>query len=414
MNRRALFAIVVVALSLSTAASLRIPSSCSIQSTSKPAAPAADVAIPFELVNRHIVLKVQVNNSRPLSFVLDTGDQFAIINLDRAKELGLKLEGQVRMGGAGSQLSLGAFVRESSFTIPGFPGFSQPVTLALPIGNLASRFGQDFDGIIGSEFIKRFILEIDYQARIIKLHNKTGFAYSGPGESIPIQLDPHGHPIMEAEVTPLGSDPVKGKFVLDLGSGLALALYSPFVSEHHLLGPNLKTIKALGGEGAGGAVTGRIGRVSELKFGKFKISNPITFFSEDKEGAFASPALQGNIGARIMSKFRVLLDYDHSRIILEPNATFAEPFDHAFSGLSVQAEGKDYRTFRITDVLEKSPASQAALHPNDIITAIDGKPAAEVSLTKLNEMFEQPVSYKLTVKRGEQTLQVTLKPRKLV
>jgi hypothetical protein len=414
MNRRALFAIVVVALPLSTAASLRIPSSCSIQSPSKPEANAPEVAIPFELVNRHIVLKVQVNNSRPLSFVLYTGDEFAIINLDRAKELGLRLEGQVRMGGAGSQLSIGAFVRESSFTIPGFPGFSQPVTLALPIGNLASRFGQDFDGIIGSHFIKEFVLEIDYQARIIKLHNKSSFAYSGPGESISIQLDPHGHPIIEAEVTPLGGDPVKGKFVLDLGSGLALALYSPFVSEHRLLGPNLKTIKALGGAGAGGAVTGQIGRVSELKFGKFKISNPITFFSQDKEGAFASPALQGNIGARIMSRFRVLLDYDHSRIILEPAATFAEPFDHAFSGLAVQAEGKDYRTFRITDVLEKSPASEAALQPNDIITAIDGKPAAEVSLSTLNDLFEQPISYKLTVKRGQQTLQVTLKPRKLV
>jgi hypothetical protein len=414
MNRRALFAVVVVALPLSTAASLKILTSCSIQSPSKPAAPTADVAIPFELVNRHIVLKVQVNNSRPLSFVLDTGDQYAIINLDRAKELGLKLEGQVRMGGAGSQLSFGAFVRESSFTIPGFPGFSQPVTLALPIGNLASRFGQDFDGIIGSEFIKQFILEIDYQARVIKLHDKTSFAYSGPGESIPIQLDPNGHPIMEAEVTPLGSDPVKGKFVLDLGSGLALALYSPFVSQHRLLSPNLKTIKALGGAGAGGAVTGQIGRVSELKFGKFRINNPITFFSEDKEGAFASSHVLGNIGARIMSRFRVLLDYDHSRIILEPTATLAEPFDHAISGLTLQAEGKDYRTFRITDVLEKSPASEAALQPNDIITAIDGKPAGEVSLTKLNEMFEQQVTYKLTVKRGEQILQVTLKPRKLV
>lgn len=414
MNRRALFAVVVVALPLSAAASLGIPSSCSIQSPSRPAASATEVAIPIELVNRHIVLKVQVNNSRPLSFVLDTGDQFAIINLDRAKELGLKLEGQVRMGGAGSKLSTGAFVRESSFTIPGFPGFSQPVTLALPIGNLAPRFGQDFDGIIGSQFIKEFVLEIDYQARVIKLHNKSSFTYSGPGESIPIELDPHGHPIMDAEVTPLGGVPVNGKFVLDLGSGLALALYSPFVAEHRLLGPHLKTIKAVGGAGAGGAVTGQIGRVSELKFGKFKISSPITFFSEDKEGAFASPALLGNIGARIMSRFRVLLDYDHSRIILEPTATFAEPFDHAFSGLTVQAEGEDYRTFRITDVLEKSPASEAALQPNDIITAIDGKPAGEVSLSKLNDLFEQPISYKLTVKRGVQTLQVTLKPRKLV
>jgi len=29
-------------------------------------------------------------------------------------------------------------------------------------------------------------------------------------------------------------------------------------------------------------------------------------------------------------------------------------------------------------------------------------------------MFEKPVAYKLTIKRGEQTLNVTITPRKLV
>jgi predicted aspartyl protease len=60
------------------------------------------VTVPFDLINKHILLKVMVNNSRPLSFVLDTGDQYAIINLELAKELGLTLRGQVRVGGAGA------------------------------------------------------------------------------------------------------------------------------------------------------------------------------------------------------------------------------------------------------------------------------------------------------------------------
>jgi hypothetical protein len=409
MNRRALFIVVVVGLLLNTAASR------AIQSTPKPAAAApSEVTIPFELVNRHVMLKVRVNNSRPLWFVLDTGSKFAIVDLDRAKELGLNLGGEVRTHGAGPESPIGAFLKDSSFTIPELTGFSQPVILALPIRRLASRFGQDFDGILGSEFIKEFVLELDYQARLIKLHNKTGFTYSGPGESIPIKLNSSGHPIIEAEVTPMGSEPVKGKFVLDIGSGGALALYSPFVAEHHLLGPNVKTIKAIGGAGAGGEITGRIGRVSELKIGKFQISSPITLFSEDKAGAMASSALLGNIGAQVMSKFRLLFDYGHERIIFEPNATFAEPFNRAFSGLAVQAEGKDYQIFRIKDVLENSPGSEAGLQKDDIITAIDGESAAELTLTKLIEMFEQPVSYRLTVRRGDQTLQMTLTPRKLV
>jgi membrane-associated protease RseP (regulator of RpoE activity) len=408
MKRRVLPGLVVFSLLLSTAASR----SNSIQS--KGTSQESIVTIPFEMVNRHIVLKVQVDNSRPLSFVLDTGDQFAIINLERARELGLKLEGEIHMGGAGSAISTGSFVRDSKFTIPGFPGFSQPLKAALPIGGMAARFGQDFDGIIGSEFIKQFVLELDYQARVIKLYDKDKFNYAGSGESIPITLNSAGHPIIEAEVTPMGSAPITGKFVLDVGSGGALALYSPFVAGHNLLAPTLPTIKAIGVGGAGGEVTARIGRVSELKIGRFQISQPITLFSEDKVGAFASPALVGNIGQQIVGKFKLLFDYSHHRIIFEPNDSFNETFDRAFSGLSIVAEGKDYRTFRIADVLENSPGTDAGLQKDDTITAIDGKPVADFSLTRMLELFERPVAYKLTIRRGAQTMQATLTPRKLV
>lgn len=361
-----------------------------------------------------MVIQVKVNNSRPLSFVLDTGDKFAIIDLERAKELGLTLQGELRVGGAGSEQPTGSFVKDSTFTVPGLPGFSQPVNIALPIRNLAPRMGQDFDGILGSEFIKEFVLELDYQARIIKLHDKDKFSYSGSGESIPIRLNGAGHPIIDGEVTPTGSEPIKGKFVLDIGSSAALILYSPFVTEHHLLNSNLKTIKAIGVGGAGGASAGRIGRVTGLKIGTFKFSNPTTMFSEDKEGALASSAVLGNIGAQVMSKFRLLFDYGHDRIIFEPNITFGDSFERAYGGLALVAEGKDYRTFRITDLLANAPAAEAGLQKNDIITAIDGRPATELTLSKLNEMFERPAPYKLTVRRGDQTLQVTLTPRKLV
>ena len=95
MNRKTLFAFVVVTLSLATAAS---PTA---QTNSQPALTAAPVSIPFELVARHIVLKVKIDNSRPLSFVFDTGDKVAIVDAEVAKELGLDLQGQIRVGGAG-------------------------------------------------------------------------------------------------------------------------------------------------------------------------------------------------------------------------------------------------------------------------------------------------------------------------
>jgi hypothetical protein len=375
---------------------------------------AHQVTIPFELVTKHVVVKVKVNNSRPLPFILDTGDKFAIIDLDRAKELGLSLKGDIQSGGAGAAALTGSFVQGSPLTIPGLEGFSQQVTIAFPLKSLAAALGQEIDGILGSEFIKEFVTEIDYQAGVIRLHDKERFRYSGSGESIPIELNADGHPIIEADVTPGGGETLKGKFVLDLGSNAPLALYSPFVAQHHLLGPNLKTIRALGAAGVGGQTSAQIGRVAELRIGRFTLAGPITLFSQDKAGAFASADIQGNVGEQILSRFTIFLDYGRCRVILEPNKTLSQPFAPALAGFSLEAEGSDYKTFRITDVLENSPASEAGLQRGDVITAVDSRPAFELSLSEMLEMFERSVSYSLNVKRGNISLRVTLRPRNLV
>ena len=374
----------------------------------------APVTIPFELVTRHIMVKVKVNNSRPLSFVLDTGDKVGVIDSEVAKQLGLTLEGQVRVGGAGAETLAASRVKDGNWTLPGLEGFSQPLTLAVPLGRLAARFGHDFDGIIGSDFIRQFVVEVDYQNRTLKIHDKDKFAYSGTGESIAIQLNGQGFPLLDGEVTPLGSDPIRGKFVLDLGSGGSLALMSPVVADHNLLGNGLKTIQALGVGGAGGQSNGQIGRVQSLQIGKFKVPNTLTLFSEDKSGAMATRALVGNIGQQIASKFKIFLDYGHSRIILEPNSTFPEPMERMTSGMVLIADGQNHATIRVTDVLEKSPASEAGVQKDDIIISVDGQATSELNLTRLSEMFEQPQARKLSIKRGEQALQITLTPRKLI
>ena len=377
-------------------------------------APKPVVTIPFKLVTRHIVVPVKINNSRSLSFVFDTGDKVGIVDTARAKELGLDLHGQVRIGGAGSDTLLGSYVRGATWKLQGFEDFSQPVALAIPLGRMAARFGHDFDGIIGSDFIKQFVIEVDYQARVLKLHAKDGFVYSGSGESIPINSDGHGYPILEAEVTPRNGQPIKGKFLLDLGSSAALALHSPLVKAHRLLEANHDSIRAIGVGGAGGDVQARIGRVSELKIGKFKIAGPTALLSQDKGGAFANASLAGNIGQRIASKFKLFLDYERQRIIFEPASTFQDPFDQTQSGMALTAEGADFSIVRILEVLEDSPASEAGLLKNDQILKVNNQDAADLSITALGEMFERPATFKLTIKRGEKTMQVTLIPRKLI
>lgn len=372
------------------------------------------VVIPFELVTRHILIRVKINNSGPLWFIFDTGDKVAILDLERAKSLGLSMDGEVNIGGAGAGTLRGSMVRDASLTVIGAEANPQPVVMAIPLAGLQSRFGHDIDGIIGADFIRQFVVEIDYQARVLRLHERTNFVYSGTGESLPLTFIHGGYPIIDAEITASGRPPVKGRFILDFGSSAALILHTPFVERHDLPAPSQKTIRAIGAGGAGGKATGRSGRIAELRFGKFQIDNPLTLFAQDRAGALATSEIQGNIGAMILSKFKALLDYGRNRIILEPNATLKDPIAPVSNGIKFVAEGPNYQTFRIEELLEDSPSIDAGLQKDDVVVSVDGHPAAEHTLSSLHETLEKPVPHKLSIRRAGQTLQITLTPRKLI
>lgn len=378
------------------------------------AAVAQPTTVAFELATRHIIVPVTVNQSRPLSFILDTGANTALMLMDVARELGLRLEGRLNVGGAGPNTQQGQFVRDATWSLVGLAGFSQPLSFAVPLSELPAQMGRPIDGIIGGQFIRQFVLELDYQARTLRLHDRASFTYNGPGESVPIDFVSGTHPVVTATVTPAGGTPVERRFILDIGSGQALILHSPFAAEQKLPGPEAKTIRSIGGAGAGGRTAGRIGRVASLRIGSFTIREPITLFSEDRAGAFANADLAGNIGAQIAMRFRLFFDYGRRRIILEPSPIFNEPFDRAFSGLALRGQGGDFRTFRVHEVLEDSPATDAGIREGDIITAIDEAPAARLTLSAINELFEKPGTYAVTLQRGRETIRVTLTPRRMV
>ena len=67
---------------------------------------------------------------------------------------------------------------------------SQPVAFALPLPALPPSLGRDVDGIIGGEFIRQFVVEVDYEGRRLTLHDRRTFAYAGPGETLPIEFTP--------------------------------------------------------------------------------------------------------------------------------------------------------------------------------------------------------------------------------
>ncbi|MEO8358769.1 MAG: aspartyl protease family protein [Vicinamibacteria bacterium] len=162
----------------------------------------APVALPMQLTTNHIFPEVRVNGSRPLSFILDSGDKYGLIDIDLAKELSVPLGMAINIAGIGAATTQGAIVNRTPFTLDALRGFTQPITLAMPLRRLAPRFGRDVDGILGADFMSEFVDEIDYQNSVVRLHDKDTFVYSGAGMSVPVQLDNSGHPAFDAIVTP--------------------------------------------------------------------------------------------------------------------------------------------------------------------------------------------------------------------
>ena len=372
------------------------------------------VTVPFELVNRHIVIGASVNGSRALSFVLDTGDRVAVIDLGRARELGLQLDREVQVGGVGASQMTGYFLRGATLQVAGVTGAPQPVVVALPLGPLSTRLGHDFDGILGTDFIQQFVVEIDYAARTLRLHDPALFVYDGKGESVPIRLNASGHPQIDATVTPLGGEPIAGTFVIDIGSGGGLSLHSPFAAAHRLPAAGDRTFKAMGVAGAGGEGSGRLGRISSLRIGRVALTRPLVLFSEDASGAFANKTIDGNIGYDILRRFRLFLDYAHQRIVFEPAEGIDAPFDRPQTGLVFETAPGDYHRFTVTGILEDSPAAEAGIKRGDRIVSVDGRAASELTLTSISEIFERAVPHAVALRRGAETVTVSVTPRVIV
>jgi membrane-associated protease RseP (regulator of RpoE activity) len=164
--------------------------------------------------------------------------------------------------------------------------------------------------------------------------------------------------------------------------------------------------------GVGGETPLVVGRVSALQLGQFTITNPITLFPA---GEIVAPGKAGNIGGNILRRFRVIFDYLRHRLILEPNEHFSEVEEYDMSGASLSLLGLADQAIKVTRIIENSPAAEVGLKPEDILLTIDGRPTAEIGLSRIREMFKQEGrEYQLNIKRGAEMLQLRLKLRKLI
>lgn len=289
--------------------------------------------IPFKLLNNHIYLQVSVNDAEPLWFLLDTGAA-NIINRRHASALGLKPVSTGQATGVGEGVTDYFLTENVSFKLPGVTiGNQRFAVLSLENveecltkidvdseGQITSRTEarakgeHPIDGVLGAQFFRLFVVEIDYAAKTINLYEPQSYRYQGGGEKIPLEFD-GPHIFMRASISAATHSDLPGRFLIDSGSAMAVVLTSPFVEQNKLLPPADQTTP-FPACGIGGDSQTQIGKIGEVRLGKIKVENPITMFSQARNGELARSDYSGQIGAAILRRFRVVFDYSRKVMIL--------------------------------------------------------------------------------------------------
>ena len=373
----------------------------------------AALGIPFDLGgSNHIFIQARVNGSEPSWFILDTGAATSMIDVRLAERLGLKVQGKLEGRRAGdSSIDVG-FVKNVFFAFPGVELANQ-ITGTIQLQTSDALLGRTISGLLGYDFFSRFVVEIDYTAKTINLYDPKRYQYRGNGESIPITVDGN-LPYVRAKITLTEPDTLQGKFLVDTGTTYLLELNRSFIERNKLLAQIHQTIQPSSSARSQDEQVLLVGG-KRLQVGRFIIKNPVMRLSKVTSGVEANPDQDGIIGGELLRRFKVTLDYSRNRLMLEPNTHFDEPIETDMSGADIIAEGPGFKTFRIRGVVPNSPASEAGLLEGDVITAIDGRPAAGFTLDQINMMFKQAGSAcTLTIRRASHLFDVKLRLKRSI
>lgn len=397
------------------------------QTSATAAAPARTVelerggcTVPFELNSNKVYLNVKVNDTGPWPFVLDMGSNHSLLDLDLARQLKLSVT-DIEKGvqGAGETPSESGQVAVKTLALPGL-SYRVGEMVAIPLTRIVGPAeGRAMRGTLGFDLLEQVVVEIDYARRQVTFYDSDHFDYHGNGAIVPITLE-DGHAFVSAEVETSEHKRVSGQFLVDNGARMALVLNTPVVNEHDLLKTDPPPLRATVGRGVGGALVHSVARLRTLRFGDARlgdvtIERPVATLSQERAGVFSSSDFAGLIGAEVLRRHHLFIDYPHKRLIFEKPDGPPEPYEFDMSGLFIAADGTDYKTVVIESVTASSPAADAGVKVGDHLESVDGKPVADYSLDALRQQWKRPgAEVRLTLRRGTETIHTKFVLKRLV
>jgi membrane-associated protease RseP (regulator of RpoE activity) len=371
--------------------------------------PVAELSLKL-LLGRVPVAQVTIDGSRPLAVLLDTGADDDILNARIARELKLHVLNPQVIEQPGGAIEMGQ-VENVPLKIASVP-VQNLAMVSAPLDPLQPFIGQQLDGILGFGFFSQFVVEFDYASQRVRLFAPE--TYVAPPKAVMIPITFRGKsPLVEITMENATGESVKTLVEIDTGSFESLGLKGAFVDSHRLV-PADAPKRPLFGLAIGGETKGYRTRLAAATLGPFRLSRPVT--SATTGGDAGSADVAGVLGGEALNRFTVIVDYSRKQLHLIPGATVDRPSEYFdFLGAQIVAGGEQFNQFQIKAVMPDSPASEAGLQPGDEITAIDGQPAAKISLEQVLGKFSKPGERRrLDLTRSGKPVTLTVAPRRLL
>jgi hypothetical protein len=368
------------------------------------------VQFPIEIYNNLVVVPVILNHQLPLKFILDTGVRTSILTEKAYSDiLNLPYSRQLVISGPGEERLVVAYVTNNvSLDMPGVQGRGHAMlVLEEDYLELRNYLGTDVQGILGYELFSRFIIQVDYERKLLTLMLPHRFKEKKKYTWIPAQIQ-DTKPYITANLQLNDTTSISARLLVDSGASHGLFLEASSSSKISI---PTKHVSSTIGRGLGGEITGQIGKIKSINLGNYQIPDVITNFPDpetymDTLKTSRSVFRNGSLGGEILSRFTVIYNFPGEKIYLKKNASFKKKFYFSLSGLTIRAKGSRLKSFEITSLRENSEAQKAGIQVGDRIISVNGILASDLNLTVVNAFLNSKPGRRivLQLERGTEKL----------
>jgi predicted aspartyl protease len=277
----------------------------------------AEIVLPFQNVQGEMVVTMSLQGHKGMNFVVDTGFGVTMLDASAATAAHLKL---LPLKAPPLQSLAGAIPLTQAAPHAQITGYGLKLHGNLIVGDLQELqkgMGIPLAGIIGFDFLGQLPFLVDYSARTITI------LPTKPQQGIEVTVEPPIPDKFEGLIVCLNLElpdgrRVKANLIVDTGSTEGLILHVPFVKKYGL--QPVEKVPTVSRVAYGGAYNVTSGLVPALLLGDLRVEDLQTLYDVNPVGMAGSERIDGEIGYKILSRFRIFVDAPHHVVVFEPVA----------------------------------------------------------------------------------------------